>query len=233
MKTLVVLIVFQIFSVSLILATDTTTIKIKGKGYNYIVTVPFGWDTIPSDTLQSRFGKGLFDVGLYESKNNNYFDGKYIQYVFMPTRNTLNQFSFEQISKEAHNNVDVANKQPQTGKIRLTTNSIISDRDNHLIFINGKIISETKERNYAQIILLTKFGFLKIMQYEAKGTQAAKASYNDLLATVKIPNDLQYIEPSSKFKLNIWHIIIAFAIGLLVYFGIQYAPNVKQLLTKK
>ena len=120
MRTLFVIIAFQFFSVSLILAIDKTTIKISGKGYNYIVTVPLGWDTIPTDTLKNRFGKGLFDVGLYESKSNNYFDGKYIQYVFMPTRNSLNQFSFDQISKEAHNSVEVANKQPQTGEIRLT-----------------------------------------------------------------------------------------------------------------
>lgn len=232
MRTLCVLIAFQLFS-GLYNFASAATIEINGKSCNYNIIVPEGCDTIPADTLKSRFGKDLFDVGLYDSKSKDYFDGKYIQYVFMPTRNSLNQYTFAQIFKEIQNSIDIANKQPHAGKIRLITDNIKADRDNHLLFITGKIISETKERKYAQIMLLTKFGFLKIMRYEARGEQTINTAYNDLLASVNITNNFIYTEPPSRFNLTIWHIILAFSIGLAVYFSILYAPKIKQLITKK
>ncbi|MBI9069238.1 MAG: hypothetical protein JEZ09_18215 [Salinivirgaceae bacterium] len=232
MRTLFVLIAFQFFS-GFYNIVGASTIEVNTKSCNYNIIVPEGWDTIPSDTLTNRFGKGLFDIGLYDSKSKSYFDGRYIQYVFMPTLNSLNQYTFAQIYKELQNSIEVSNKQPQTGQIRLITDTIKADRDNLLLFITGKIISETKERNFAQIILPTKFGFLKIMRYEARGEQSINTAYNDLLASVNIPDNFKYTEPTSRFNLNIWHVMIAFAIGMAAYFGIQYAPKIKQLVTKK
>lgn len=233
MRTLLVLFVLQISFGLYSFESKAISIKINGKSCNYSIEVPAGLDTIPSDTLINRFGKGFFDVGLYDSKSKGYFDGKYIQYVFMPSRNSLNQFSFAQISKEIQKSIDVAKKQPQTGKFRLITDNFKADQANHLLFITGSIVSGLKARKYVQIMLLTKFGFLKIMQYEALGVQTTNTSYNDLLASVNILDNFKYTEPPSRFNLNIWHLIIAFGLGLLVYFSIQYAPVIKQFLTKK
>ncbi len=232
MRTLFVLIAFQLFSGVYNLA-GARTIKINGKSCNYNIIVPEGWDTIPADTLKSRFGKGLFDVGLYNTNSKSYFDGDYIQYIFLPTIKPLSQFTFAQITKDVQNGINIADKLPKKGEPRLITDNFNADKQNRLFYIAGKITSGTKERKYAQIIVPTKFGFLKIMYYAAKGAVANSITNDKLLATVNIPDNYRYTEPPSKFNLNIWHLLIAFAIGLAVYFSIQYAPKIKQLLTKK
>jgi len=233
MKKLFIPIVLLCLFVSHNVINASTTIKINGKSCNYSIELPANWDTIPADTLTKRFGKGVFDVGAYNMKNKSYFEGEFVQYLFLPTVKSLNQMTFEQITKELKKSIDFENKQFQEGQIRSISDNFIADKESHVFRINGKLISGKKERNYTQIILLTKFGFLKIFSYEAVGTKPNNEQVNNLLSKIKVSESYQYTEPVSKSRFNIWNILIAFAIGLVVYYGILFAPKIKQLFTKK
>lgn len=233
MRKLFIPIVLLCLFVSHNVINASTIIKINGKSCNYSIELPANWDTIPADTLTKRFGKGVFDIGAYNLKNKSYFEGKFVQYLFLPTIKSLNQMTFEQIAKELKNSIDLENKQSPHEPIKNISNNFIADKESYSFRINCKLISGKKERNYTQIILLTKFGFLKIFSYEAFGTKPNNEQANDLLSKIKVSENYKYIEPASKSKFNIWNILIAFAIGLVVYYSILYAPKIKQLFTKK
>ena len=218
---------------SLVINTSANTIiQVNGKSCHYSIKASVGWDTIPSDTLLKKFGKSVFDIGLFETKGKSNFDGRYIQYVFMPTRNTLNQYAFDQIYKDIKNSCSIDAKRLRVGQNSLIMDIVKADKDNHLIFTTGRVVSGAKERRYSQIMVLCKFGFLKIVRYEAKGAKITNTDYTDLLSSVDISKISQYTEPPSKINLGIRHIIIAFAIGLFVYFGILYSTNIRRLITK-
>ena len=233
MKKLFIPIVLLCLFVSHNVINASTTIKINGKSCSYSIDLPANWDTIPADTLTKRFGKGVFDIGAYNLKNKSYFEGEFVQYLFLPTVKSLNQMTFEQIAKELKKSIDFENKQSPHGPIKNVTDNFIEDKESHSFRINSKLISGKKERNYTQIILLTKFGFLKIFSYEAVGTKPNNEQVNNLLSKIKVSESYQYTEPVSKSRFNIWNILIAFAIGLVVYYSILYAPKIKQLFTKK
>lgn len=232
MKKLFIPIVLFCLCVSHNVINASTVIKINGKSCNYSIDLPANWDTIPADTLSKRFGKGVFDIGAYNLKNKSYFEGEFVECLFLPTLKLLNQLTFEQITKELKNSIDIENKQSSHGPIKNVTNNFIADKESYTFRINGKLISGKKERNYTQIILLTKFGFLKIFSYEAVGPKRNNEQANDLLSKIKVSESYKYTEPISKSKLNIWNILIAFTIGLVVYYCILYAPKIKQLFKK-
>jgi hypothetical protein len=233
MKKLFIPIVMLFLLVSHNLINASTTIKINGKSCNYSIELPANWDTIPADTLTKRFGRGVFDIGTYNLKNKSYFEGGFVQYLFLPTLKSLNQMTFEQITEELKNSIDFENKQSPHGPIKNVTDNFIADKERHVFRINGKLISGKKERNYTQIILLTKFGFLKIFSYEAVGAKSNNEQVNDLLSKVEVSESYKYIEHASKSGFNIFNLLIAFAIGLVVYYGILYIPKIMQLFTKK
>jgi hypothetical protein len=228
-KNVSVLTLIHLFSISYGLPDKGTIIEIKGKSYKYSILIPANWDTIPLDTLAKRFGKGLYDAGLYSTTNKNYFDGEYIQYSFLPTNISLSQLTFAQIVKEFRSGINSTNKLPGNDKIvELSVDSFIEDNENKVFYMAGKISSGIKERKYTQMIVPTKFGILKIIYYEAKDATPKSMTNNSLFAAVSIAPDFKYVEPSSKSNLNIWHIIIAFSIGLAVYFIIQYSPKIRR-----
>lgn len=229
-KNLLALIAIHLFSISYGSPDEEKTIEIKGKSCQYKIIIPVGWNTIPFDTLENRFGKTLYDAGLYMSENNkNYFEGEYIQYSFLPTNISLSHLPFAQIVKEFRNGIDSTNKMPENNKIaELSVDSFIEDNDNKVFYVAGKISQGVKERKYSQMVIPTKFGILKIICYHAKEGTLKSITNNALFATVSISPDFKYIEPNAKSSLTVWHIAIAFAIGLVVYFTIQYFPKIRK-----
>jgi hypothetical protein len=235
LKNTLTIIVIHFLSFSYGFPIAETTIEIKGKSCKYNIIVPYGWDTIPVDTLQKKFGKYVYDAGLYFSANNQkYFDGEYIQYSFLATNISLSQFSFAQIVSEFRGGVSSKDKLLGTDKTtELSIDNFIEDIDNKVFYISGKIYSSISEREYNQMLIPTKFGILKVIHYKAKNGTIKSVTDSDLFATVIINPDFKYIEPSPKSNLNIWHIAVAFAIGLVVYFIIQYYPKIRQSSSKR
>jgi len=91
MKTLLIILALQFLQSGYSIPDCASTLEIKNKNCEYSIKYLKGWHIIPSDTLNIRFGKGFVDAGFYNAKNENYFDGDYIQYIFIPTVKSLNQ----------------------------------------------------------------------------------------------------------------------------------------------
>lgn len=211
------------------------TIEIKNKSCVYTVHVPNGWDTIPSATLSNRFGVDVIDIGLYNKDNETYFEGEYMQFVFLPTVKSLNNFTFKQIAKDFEGSISHPDNQSKVDSIQLFTHDFTVSKEQKCFYINGTIKSGLKERNFAQGITPTKFGFLKIISYSSihKAKDGNDISIQDVVANTIINESFIYTEPEPKSKLTIWHFILAFSISLVVYAIIQYAPKLKKMFTKK
>ena len=214
--------------------SKAVTIEVKNKSCEYSIQIPSEWDTIPADTLNSRFGKGMIDIGLCKKENDAYFDGEYIQYNFLPTIKSLNQFSFKQIATDFKSSISQINRQKGKDSIRLVIQDFNVSVEQKCFYLNGKIKSNSKERRFSQCIIPTKFGFLKIIHFIAiRGDKnESNLSINGIYSKTTISDNYTYTEPSSKSNLTIWHLVLAFGIGLIVYFNIQYAPKIKQLFKK-
>ncbi len=233
MRLIILVILICYSSLVLSFAEDSGTIKINRIYCKYSIEIPVGWDTIRTDTLINRFGKGIFDAGLYNSETKAYFNNSYIQYLFIPTIKPLNQLTFNQITKEVRNSINLSNRYSQDPKISLTVNNFKADPENHLFIISGKVASGIKERRYAQIILVTKFGYLEIMSYEALFGESKSLANKELFATVKVENGFQYIEKPYGFKLNKWHFLLSVFLGFIVFIIIQFYPKIKMKFTKE
>jgi hypothetical protein len=232
MKVLLGYILIFIFSISTAFGSEPTSIKVTGKSYNYTVLIPKNWGVIPNDTLIKKFGKGTFDIGLYNLKNKNYFDGEFVQYIYLPTLNTLNQFPFEAITRDVKNSFDAEKNLQKKEDTHLVTHNFRANKEKFMFFIDGKIKSNKKDRICHQNVLLTKFGFLKIFYYDALGNSTHNNAYDDVFTKVSFPAQYKYAEPALKPNNYIWNIAIALTFGLVVYFGILYFSKIKQLFSK-
>ena len=237
MKMLLIILVFQLLQVEYIVPDYASTLDIKNKNCEYSIKIMKGWETIPLDTINHRFGKGLIDAGFYNTKNASYFDGEYIQYIFIPTLKSLNQFSFKQLSdnfsKNVSKNIPKTYTQNKKDTISLVANDFKIDKLQQWFYISGKIKSKIKEMNFAQIVIPAKFGFLKVIRYTKDQGISDDAFFHDIISNTKISDDFKYVESPSKFKLTAWQIVLAFCIGLAVYFTILYLPKIKKKLTSK
>lgn len=215
--------------------SSATTIEVKTKSNIYTVKAPCGWDTIPRDTLNIRFGPDAIDIGLYKKGNETYFEGEYIQYIFLPTVKSLNQFSFEQITKDFEESISHTNKQPDIDSIQVVTYDFRVIKEQKCFYVNGTIKSNSKERNFTQCIIPAKFGFLKIIYYSSiLGMRDTNSiSIQEVLANTVINENYIYTEPEPKFQLTMWHFILAFSIGLIVFALIQYAPKIRLFISRK
>ena len=237
MKTLLIILALQLLQGGYSVSDYASTLEIKNKNCEYSIQLLKGWETIPLDTINYRFGKGLIDAGFYNTKNASYFDGEYIQYIFIPTVKSLNQFSFKQLSdnfsKIGSNNISKTYNQNKKDTISLVVNDFKINKLQQCFYISGKIKSKIKEINFAQIVLPAKFGFLKVIRYTKEQGINNDVFFHDIISNTKISDDFKYVEPSSKFKLTAWQIVLAFFIGLAVYFTILYFPKIRKKLTSK
>lgn len=220
-----ILILFACLSLSL----KAQTISIKEKSYAYDIIVPADCGVIPMDTLKAKFGKEHFDAGLFYKNNNKYFDGEYILYRFMLTRESLLQFEFSQIAKEIKRNIDLGNNAVLKNKAGLQTTNFNIDDKKFYFYMDGKVLNKSGERLYKQVIIPTKFGYIIAIAYQPlNGKPNNKLSTAMLYGSVQVEKDFIYHEPESKININYWHIAIAFAIGLIVYLIIEYSPIAKR-----
>ena len=237
MKTLLIILALQFLQKGYSVPNCASTLEIKNKNCEYSIKHLKGWHIIPSDTLDIRFGKGFVDAGFYNAKNENYFDGDYIQYIFLPTVKSLNQFSFKQLSdnfsKIGSNNIPKTFTQNKKDTISLVANDFKIDKLQQCFCISGKIKSNIKEINFAQIVIPAKFGFLKVIHYSKNKGISNDVFFHDIISNTKISDDFKYSAFPSKFHLTAWQIVIAFCIGLAVYFTIIYFPKIRKKLTNK
>lgn len=223
MKTFYSLFVFVCLFWIISFPGNAAMIKIDNKSCEYSIQVPNGWETIPEDTLKARFGKNVIDAGLYKKGSNTYFEGEYIQYVFLPTAKSLNQFSFKKLTKNFKRGISQSVPQDKDS-IRLITENTSVSEEQKCFYIKGTIKSNSIKRSFTQCILPTKFGFLKIIHYRAINKEESELTIEDIYSNTEISDSYFYNGPPSKSSLSVWHIVLAFGIGLVVYIIIQYGP---------
>ena len=132
-KLLVVLLLLTAISLSTLLHAET--INVKTSACNYKIIIPTGWDTIPTDTIRLILKNDLINIGIYK-KNNDYFTGGFIQYIFIPTVKSLNQFSFSQITEDIQNGLDKIIKKSKNSKIVLKYDNFFADKEKkHVTFL--------------------------------------------------------------------------------------------------
>ncbi len=215
------------------ISCNAAILDIQNKNCKYTIVFPAGFDTIPMDTLNNRFGIGTVDAGFYDTSNNNYFDGEYIQYVFLPTTKTLNQFPFKQLANDFSKSVKIGETQKQTDSLGLVTTAFEVDDIKQCFYVSGKFITDIKEIDFNQVVIPTKFGLLKVIRYSKNSCDGMNAFTQEVIANTRIADNFKYSQPSSESKLNLWKIAIAFAFAIAVYFIILYFPNLRKKITAK
>ncbi|QZE15063.1 hypothetical protein K4L44_04335 [Halosquirtibacter laminarini] len=214
------------------ISCNAAILNIQNKNCKYTIVFPMGCDTIPVDTLNNRFGNGTVDAGFFDTSNNSYFDGEYIQYIFLPTTKTLNQFTFKQLADDFSRSVKIGETQKQTDSLSLVTTDFVVDDIKQCFFVSGKFITDIKEVDFNQVVIPTKFGLLKVIRYSKNSDEGNDAFTQEVIANTKIAENFKYSRPQSK-KIGVWQLVIAFLIGLAVYFSTLYFPKIKNKVTAK
>lgn len=215
------------------ISCNAAILDIQNKNCKYTIVFPTGCDTIPVDTLNNRFGNGTVDAGFYDTSHNSYFDGEYIQYIFLPTTKTLNQFAFKQLADDFSKSVKIGETQKQTDSLSVVTTTFEVDDVKQCFYVSGKFITDIKEIDFNQVVIPTKFGLLKVIRYSKNNCDGMDAFTQEVIANTRIADNFKYTEPPSKFNLNLWKIAIAFAFAIAVYFIILYFPNLRKKLISK
>ncbi len=235
MRRLIFIMILQLIQVSYCASCHATNLEIKNKNCEYSVQCPTGFDTIPIDTLSNRFGLGLIDAGFFNTKNESYYDGEYIQYIFLPTVKSLNQFSFKQLAADFSKSIKTGENQKQTDTLSLFTTNFKIDIIQQCFYISGKIKKNIKEIFFSQVVIPTKFGFLKVIRYSKNQEDGLGEDTftKDVISNTQIAANFKYAEPAQKTNLSIWKIVIAFSMALSVYFIILNYPKIRKKYATK
>lgn len=223
-------IVIFISLVSLI--SRANDIKISAKGCEYSI-IPFeNWRVIPRDTIEKRFGKDFCNAGLSSSTNDTvFFKGDYVLYFFIPTIQSLNQFSLSEIEKMMQSDIAAMKDKPMSDGTVLQVLEFSKDESEKLFYLSGVSTKQSKKRRFLQLMIPAKFGFIKIV-YNTSMEDGQAIAKKDLRQSIIINDNFLYAQPAKKFRLNVWHILLSIGFSLGVYFSILYFPVIKQFLVR-
>lgn len=209
-------------------------LHIKRAALDYFITPEDGWDLIPTDSLNVRFGNEVFDAGFFTRSNDNQFKGEYVLYRFIPSNGDLCQFSFKALTKEVKKIFMIKSATDSIKKISVTTSSFVENSNDYTFQIGGNINSEKGNRDFSQMIVPTRDGYLLIMAYQQMFPEKKNFSVSpsSLLKSIKLNDVNRYFEPALRKGIGIKQICIAAAIGLIVYFLILYLSEIKKMIGK-
>lgn len=222
-------IVIFISLLSIISRADDIKINVKGCEYSII---PFeNWYTIPQDTIEKRFGKDFCNAGLSSSEGDAIFKGDYVLYFFIPTIKSLNQFSLSEIEKMMQGDIAAMKDKPMSDGTVLQVLEFSKDESEKLFYLSGVSMKQSKKRGFSQLMIPTKFGFIKIV-YNTSIEGGRAIAKKDLRQSITISDNFLYAEPVKKFRLNVWHILLSIGFSLGVYFSILYFSVIKQFFIR-
>lgn len=198
----------------------TNTVRISERSCRFSITIPLGWDSIPSRALKVKRGKMPVSLALYSKGQSSYFTGNYVIISVLPTIKPLSTYKFKDIVKEVEQmSKKVPQKQSDTLKVEYgEAKSYVVDGHFH-VCTGMKILKDSVEVTCVQDLLLTKFGYISISCY-AKGDNAQTQSRNitQLISkSIKVEPDYQYTEPEKPSVFTLRNIGISVGIGLLVF----------------
>jgi hypothetical protein len=205
-------------------------IPVNHTSCNYTVTIPDGWDTIPSSILKEKLKSSQFsiDIGIYPVVQGDYFNGNYSLISFLPAVNMLNQFKFDKI-------VEDITKMNKSTKIHNDTlhvhfekiEPIIRDND-YLTNSYFLIINNDKSLKNCQTLYLAKFGYVSVVSYEKEGAMPIAKILEQLSDIIQIHSEHKYSLIETKKGLTFKHIFISFGIGMIVYVLITFFQKFKK-----
>lgn len=213
-------------------AATAKEIMIKTNNCIYSITPPQGWGEIPTDSITEHFKGVPFDAGLHNSINTRYFAKSYLQYVFLKSQESLNQFSFIEIAKEAQKSIDYTINNPEVGDNTFKVIKYKIDEEQQLFFMQGTISNKDKTKHFLQVMKPSKHGYIKAMLYSPFENEIP-LSYVEVAGTVKVYDEYKYVEPKQGEVLNVKNVVFAVLLSLLVFAIIQFIPKIKQMFTRK
>ena len=201
-------------------------VEISQSACKYAIDVPEGWDTIPKDVLKAKLGLLNLDLGIYPASQEDYFDGNYVLIGFMPTVNSLNKFTFEQITSD----IEKMNSQGEikNDTIKIQVVKIMPSITENFIKSYFSIVKDTVSLESCNTLYLTKFGYISVLSYQkSDGLILLEDINKEMSGIIKIQQDYMYSAPLKK-NISIKKIVISLSIGLLVYVVIVYFPRLKR-----
>ena len=225
-------ILFLLIAESTVFLALANEIGVNTNDCIYSVICPQGWTEIPTDSITEHFKGVPFDVGLHNSTDTKYFAKSYLQYVFLKSQESLNQFSFIEIAKEAQKSIDYTIENPKIGDNIFKVTKYKIDKEQQLFFLQGTISNKDKTKHFLQVMKPTKHGYIKAMLYSPFENEIP-LSYVEVAGTVKVYDEYKYVEPKQGEVLNVKNGVFAVLLSLLVFAIIQFTPKIKQKFTRK
>jgi len=204
-----------IFSLHIVSLLTVATVPIFHSSCKYAVLIPEGWDKIPVDTIKNKLNGVIFDLGIYPSSQDGFFNGNYVLINFMPSQNTLTGFTFEQIEKDILN----LNKQGEikNDSLQVHFEKISPDIQNTCIHSYFSLVKNAVSVENCQTLYLSKFGYISVMSYKkAAEGMSMNEIQKQLTNLIRIEPDYQYHEPK-KSGISMKHIAISIITGVFVY----------------
>jgi hypothetical protein len=223
---------FSFFAVCIFSLAKANEIEVNNNNCRYSIVIPKGWKEIPIDTIAKKYKELTLDIGLHNSDEDNYFEKSHLQYIFLRSQKSLNQFPFIKIAQEALRSIEYTIANPKIGDNTLSVTTYKIDYEKQLFFLKGKITNKTKEKQFLQVMYPTKNGYIKAMLYSPVDNDIP-LSYTEIAETINVSDEYRYFEPSQKFTLSIKHVLLAFLLSGLVFLIIQFSPKLKSFYTKK
>lgn len=220
-KTIATIIVSMVVSLNV---NADVTVNINQKSCKYSVIIPEGWDSIPHDTMLSRFKGISVDIALYRKGSKGYYDDCYVLIDFLPTAKTLSQYPFKDIFTEVKNmNAQATLPHNDSLKVKYKGTEAKVVNDTYRIVTSSSVIKNKREAECMQTLLLAKFGYVSIAVYgKEKKISDMQALSDKIIAGIKLENKYEYREPESRNVFTLTNIVITFGIGLIVYIIIAF-----------
>lgn len=160
-KSIFVLLAFMHFTEN---AYAGDVVNIDQQSCKFSVSMPDGWDSIPSSEVRKKLGDMPISLALYPRKQNSYFVGNYVLISVMPTIKPLANFNFKEIVADIEK-MAKETQTKQTDSLRVEQKKIdnyISDSYYH-ICTDMQICKDSVSITCLQDLLLTKFGIFRYL----------------------------------------------------------------------
>lgn len=212
------LILFAIaFSTPELVKSAPKSVSLTNAACKYDVTIPEGWDTIPQAILKEKITQYSIDSGIYPIDQEDYFKGNYVLFVFTPSLKSLSSFSFNEIVQEIAAQNEHSEIENDTLKVTLVNFYPEIKDSTYSIHSHFQIRHNADLLRNAQMLRLTKFGYVSVLAYTTPAGLLLPDEIVTLLSdAISVQPDYIYSEPEKR-GLNRTHILISLAVGILVY----------------
>lgn len=232
MKTIRIFFVLLLFFVQLSeIVQASNIVNINQQSFRFSMTIPDGWDSIPSAEIKKKFGDMPIVLALYPKKQDSYFLNNYVLITVMPTVKSLDNYKFNDIVTQVKQMAKtVQYKQSDTLRIDGETIDSYVFEDGFHVTNNMNIFKDSIVWACVQDLLLTKFGYISIASYSKdRETQLQSNNVAKIISqNIKVDSDYKYVEPKTNSLFTIRNIAISVGVGILVFMIMSFIGKKKK-----